>query len=70
MDWLYNKISKNQSSNSWEPTITPSMNFVLYFCDQPVEIPTVDQQIMQYTKTQYKIYFYNTFRKLNRIEQD
>jgi len=24
-----------------------------------VEIPTVDQQIMQYTKEKYKIYFYN-----------
>ncbi len=35
-----------------------------------VEIPTVDQQIMQYTKTQYKIYFYNALWKLNRIEQD
>ena len=35
-----------------------------------VEIPTVDQHIMQYTKTQYNIYFYNTLQKLNRIEQD
>jgi len=24
-----------------------------------VEIPTVDQHIMQYTKAKYKIYFYN-----------
>jgi len=24
-----------------------------------VEIPIVDQQIMQYTKAKYKIYFYN-----------
>ena len=24
-----------------------------------VEIPTTDQQIMQYTKAKYKIYFYN-----------
>lgn len=24
-----------------------------------VVIPTVDQQIMQYTKAKYKIYFYN-----------
>ena len=27
--------------------------------EKDVEILTVDQQIMQYTKAKYKIYFYN-----------
>lgn len=36
-----------------------------------VEIPTVDQQIMQYTKAKYKIYFYNKLcGSLIEYEQD
>jgi len=55
---------------STSPSLSLKYLIFLLGRDFVVEIPTVDQQIMQYNKTQYKIYFYNTLRKLNRIEQD
>ena len=55
-----------------KPVSSSALQTLFLVCKmrENVEIPTIDQQIMQYTKTKYKIYFYNTLRKLNRIEQD